>query len=357
MYRYFEAPTFSMIFVIYFGQYKVPYGFNTVLYRMAKYGDKSAPLLLPTSEDCCTPSAHPPIAGGDSIGAPLVGQFVVLTPPQAPEDSFECYLSFPERKSRGVMLLATDIFGLHTGRHAQMCDELAAAGFIAACPDLFGDGRARAEALNPSWPIKTLPNICGLLCKISWMKRALKLPWDVIARKIEHTLSHVLSEHGRRLPGAAPLAGCGAVGLCWGASIVARLLSDSEAARLPMPIIGGVGFHPSLRGKEGETLVGAVTRPFLLCPAGDDPVNVQPSGALAAVLVARFGTNTIVPFPDMLHGWMSRGPLEQPAIRRDYELGIATMLKFFDDKLPVGGDVAGGAPDMAPGLLSQAHSR
>ena len=34
MYRYFEAPTFSMIFVIYFGQYKVPYvgpyGFNTV---------------------------------------------------------------------------------------------------------------------------------------------------------------------------------------------------------------------------------------------------------------------------------------------------------------------------------------
>ena len=98
-------------------------------FRYSQYGDKSAPLLLPTSEDCCTPSAHPPIAGGDSIGAPLVGQFVVLTPPQAPEDSFECYLSFPERKSRGVMLLATDIFGLHTGRHAQMCDELAAAGF------------------------------------------------------------------------------------------------------------------------------------------------------------------------------------------------------------------------------------
>lgn len=40
MYRYFEAPTFSMIFVIYFGQYKVPYGswdgFNTVLYRYGK---------------------------------------------------------------------------------------------------------------------------------------------------------------------------------------------------------------------------------------------------------------------------------------------------------------------------------
>jgi hypothetical protein len=124
-----------------------------------------------------------------------------------------------------------------------------------------------------------------------------------------------------------------------------------------MPIIGGVGFHPSLRGNEGETLVGAVTRPFLLCPAGDDPVNVQPSGALAAVLVARFGTNTIVPFPEMLHGWMPRGPLEQPAIRRDYELGLATMLEFFDDKLPVGGDVACGAPDMAPGLMSQAHSR
>ena len=36
MYRYFEAPTFSMIFVIYFGQYKVPYGFNTVQYRNGK---------------------------------------------------------------------------------------------------------------------------------------------------------------------------------------------------------------------------------------------------------------------------------------------------------------------------------
>ena len=129
---------------------------------MATKGDPAAPLLPPTEEDCCTPSAHPPV-GIDPAEAPLAGQYAVLTPPLAQQTSFECYLSFPERDARGVVLLATDIFGLRTGRHARMCDELAAAGFIACCPDLFGDGAARAKALTPSWPIKTLPNILRCL--------------------------------------------------------------------------------------------------------------------------------------------------------------------------------------------------
>ena len=245
-------------------------------------GDSSSPLLPP--QDCCTPSAHPPVSElpRASDAPPLAGTFQVLTPLLAQQSSFECYLSFPPNgRAKGVVILFTDIFGLHTGRHARMCDELAAAGYIAACPDLFGDGIARAQALTPSWPIKKLSNILTFLfcCKLGWMKKALKLSWESIGPKIQHTLSHVLSEHERLSSSAPALNGCAAVGLCWGASIVARLLSESEAVKLPLPIVGGIGFHPSLRGSEGEALVSAVARPFLICPAGDDPAPVQPGGA------------------------------------------------------------------------------
>ena len=75
---------------------------------------------------------------------------------------------------RGSCLVVHDIFGLHTGRHVQLCDELAAEGYVAVCPDCFRDGRARAEAaLLPRWPIKQACNILEMLCccKFTWMVR------------------------------------------------------------------------------------------------------------------------------------------------------------------------------------------
>ena len=63
---------------------------------------------------------------------------------------------------KGGVLVVHDIFGLHTGRHAQYCDDLADEGWIVCMPDAFGDGRARADAALLPLPIKGTCNILEL---------------------------------------------------------------------------------------------------------------------------------------------------------------------------------------------------
>ena len=235
--------------------------------------------------------------------------------------------------ARRMILVIHDIFGLRTGRHAQICDALAEAGFIAVCPDLFGDGAARAAALRPGWPIKTMSNICHMICRLSWMKKAMKLPWEETARKLKATISYCQSAQSQ-----PPLLSCGAVGFCWGAIVVARMLSDVEGHELfpPMDALtldGGIGFHPAGHGWDADSIT---MRPLLLAPAGDDPAKLHPGGKIAQLLVERFGASTVVPFPEMLHGWMTRGPIDKDeAIARDYALGMRLMIDFFNDKCKV----------------------
>ena len=45
---------------------------------------------------------------------------------------------------------------------------------------------------------------------------------------------------------------------------------------------------------------------------------------------------TRIAFPEMLHGWMTRGPIDKDeAIARDYALGMRLMIDFFNDKCKV----------------------
>jgi dienelactone hydrolase len=305
-----------------------------------------------SEEDCCTPAAHPPLTPS---GEELTGSFEIIA---GASGSFECYFSYPPSGApiKGAILLAHDIFGLRTGRHAQLCDELAHEGYVAACPDLFGDGAARAAALQGcGWPIKSFSNLMSLLCccKASWLMSALRLGWDSDIRpKVVATLEHL--QHGAASAtleasaggtGLRPLRACSVVGFCWGAGIVARMLDENCASRLPLAVACGVAFHPSLRGEEGRTLVANVARPLLLAPAGDDPAPVQPDGELARMLAendkagggeaasSAAGGRCVVPFPEMLHGWMTRGPLSDEAIKRDYAVGLHLLLGFVREKM------------------------
>ena len=117
---------------------------------------------------------------------------------------------------------------------------------------------------------------------------------------------------------------------CPPAGPVAALLSMRVAQLLPLPVVCGVVFHASLVGKGAEALVDGVSFPLLLASAGDDAASLQPGGKIASLLESRFGKVCVVhTFQDMLHGWMVRGPLSDPAIRRDYEAGISLATQFF----------------------------
>ena len=310
--------------------------------------EATAPLLVDASTEvpigsdqpapCCTARAHSATAATTSS---LRGTFEILPPfggrRDAAASATECYVVSPPtgRTVKGGVLVVHDIFGLHTGRHAQYCDELADEGWIVCMPDAFGDGRARADAaLLPRWPIKGACNILELLCccKGGWMTKMMKMPWSDIEPRLFAAAARASQLYAganvatRTTHSAMPLF---AHGFCWGAWPVAQLLAN-ESTIYPVPqtpdttgppppsVCGGVCFHPSFQvGGDVATLAAAVKLPLLLCPCGDDPVDVQ-AGGLVTQQLEQAGRSDfkVHPFPDMLHGFMMRGPIDDGEIAK-----------------------------------------
>ena len=103
-----------------------------------------------------------------------------------------------------------------------------------------------------------------------------------------------------------------------------------------------MAFHPSLRGSKAVEIVRNVRRPMMLCPCKDDAKEVQPGGSLAEVLTSVFerggarglsgfteGFEAVRPFPSMLHGFMTRGPLSDEGIASEYREGLQLMCRYF----------------------------
>lgn len=301
--------------------------------------DASTPVAASSDQaaPCCTPRAHSVAAAATES---LRGTFEALPPfgvgAETDTASTECYVVTPPVGTavKGGVLVVHDIFGLHTGRHAQYCDELADEGWIVCMPDAFGDGRARADAaLLPRWPIKGVANILELLCccKVSWMAKALKMPWSRIEPRLLAAVaraSQLYADAHVTTPtiGSMPLF---AHGFCWGAWPVALLLakenavysspqSTSSSGPPPPSMCGGICFHPSFQvGGDVAALAAAVRRPLLLCPCGDDPAEVQDGGLVTQQLQKAGRTDFRVhSFPAMLHGFMMRGPINDIAISK-----------------------------------------
>lgn len=59
--------------------------------------------------------------------------------------------------------------------------------------------------------------------------------------------------------------------------------------------------------------------PAYLFPAGNDPSNVKPHGEVIKILQDKFGSDKCGSheFPDMVHGWTTRGDTSDPKVKRD----------------------------------------
>ena len=88
------------------------------------------------------------------------------------------------------------------------------------------------------------------------------------------------------------------------------------------PAHPGVGRHRV----EEEELAARVTMPVLLLSAGDDPANVQEHGAATPALASRGGRT--ISFPEMKHGWVTRGDLSVPRVKADTERALAETVAF-----------------------------
>jgi len=203
-----------------------------------------------------------------------------------------------------------DIYGFKGGRTRELCDKLADKGYMVILPDFFrGDWRDIADPDLEEWIVK----------QTDWAGQR-QFEW------VEQLLPYARS-HGAET--------FGAVGTCWGATMVMRLSSYGEfkAAACMHPALSFI--VESILKEELYEILDEVQCPQLMITAGNDHANEKPNGLANKVWrVMKFGPKCeFKEYPDMEHGWTVRGDIRdvrmENAARAAFNAVIAFMLTNF----------------------------
>jgi len=197
-----------------------------------------------------------------------------------------------------------DIFGFDSecsGRTRELADLLSQEGFMVIIPDYF---RGTWKSPFTTDPLELME---WARDKTTWTKR--KLDW-------ENIVLPTAKKHG------AHSFGC--VGTCWGSYMVVRLSSYPGMK-------AGVSMHPShtklsaLLGEDEKELLAGVICPQLFMPAKEDSPETKPGGLGQQVLGDKL---EILEFPDMHHGWTTRGDMSMENMERDVKKAMQAAVDF-----------------------------
>lgn len=215
-----------------------------------------------------------------------------------------------------AIVVAYDVHGFNGGRTRSVCDQLANEGYLVVLPDFFRGSYWNLIQENKSFEtmgdwLRTMPYEPGL--RTDFFNKVLPF----------------LKERG--------VTSIGMAGFCWGAWMIFNVAKTEGA------IACGVSFHPSLKvnfhfGGTEEDMAQGVTCPQLLLPAGNDTDAVREGGSVMAILQQSSHESVhrhshAHSFPDMLHGYASRGAnnldLADEKVRRDVQASFKMAVDYF----------------------------
>jgi len=200
-----------------------------------------------------------------------------------------------------------DIYGFHGGRTRELCDKLADCGYMVILPDFF-----RGESREVSSPDLG-----------DWLKGQSNWNGQRRAEWVEKILPYA-RQHGAET--------FGAVGTCWGGYMVLRLSSYGEFK-------AGAAFHPAtsfvadqLMQEQLYEILDEVQCPQLVLTAGEDSENEKPGGIADRVwgVMSIGAACELREFPDMSHGWTTRGDIRDPAVDNCARAAFNSLKGFLD---------------------------
>lgn len=217
--------------------------------------------------------------------------------PVGTEDKIDDLPIYTVGAGEKAVIVLPEVFGFN-GRLKGICDTLANEGYLVVMLDCM-----RGETADKQ------PDFMAWIANFTWEKH--------IAPDFDRTLRWLESKGAKTV---------GAIGFCWGVWALCK------ASSVGVPLKCGVGPHPSTRlegvhgGNELE-MMQKVQMPVLLMPAGNDPDTVKPGGEAAKAIAEKGGSSHV--YPDMEHGWASRGDVSLPAVKRDVEDCMKRAVDFF----------------------------
>ncbi|OWZ13962.1 Endo-1,3-1,4-beta glucanase [Phytophthora megakarya] len=231
------------------------------------------------------------------------------------------FVAGPHQTKQGVIAIP-DIFGPESGRIKQDAEALAKLGYAVVLVD----------AADGDYP----PSLDGISVPAWLLKNSFE---KVAGAHVANAIAYLQEEVGAEF--------ITSYGYCWGAYVGAK------QAALSTPVINGhVSFHPSWMAEQLVNGEGAVEKmaenisvPQLLCAAGNDPPLVSEGGAVEKILkskpsIAEQSTwlrisATVVNFPGMIHGWVCRGDIEDPATKEAVKKAWHVAIEFIQAVNPL----------------------
>jgi len=251
------------------------------------------------SSTCCPPGALPKRAMGPHTPK---GEFKNI-------NGYEVYVSGNASSGVGI-LVSPEVFGIRQGDLVEFADWLADAGYFVVLPEVFKGDYLRV------WP----DDINDF---IAWLR---KHPWLELRGVYDQIVFPIFASAGVKK--------IGGVGFCHGSWVNVHLASEGKLHAI-------VNLHPShtnitkFQGENAEALLKEIRCPVLQCPAGQDPADNQPGGSDEKILKASAGEGNVIikPFPEMQHGWASRGDRNDAKVCEQQTAAWKLALEFFNARL------------------------
>ena len=248
-----------------------------------------------------------------------------------PNKDLEVYITKPVDTNNVIekkaIMVFTDVYGLQNRLFA-ICDKLAAdLNLYVVAIDCFR-GETKDDHLDdfPNW-IKKHPYDISDAQKaandIHPVKNDIKWCFEFLSDQFGIDKSNV-----------------GAIGFCWGVWAMTKAISSGISFKC------GLGFHPSIKIEDmhdGDQVSMAKTAskkaPMFYCVAGNDPDNIKPGGEVAQIISSskhnveelKRQQPKCIEFPDMIHGWVSRGDTSKENVKNDAEKALQLGTEFLAD--------------------------
>lgn len=283
----------------------------------------SWPQLLVTSNDELN-KEDAPAPKGELLSVPVEGH----------EDLPLYYMEATTTASKpckGSILVIPDIYSVRVllpkvrsgDRIGSICDALAAEGYAVALAGIFRDKPYDQAVKGPD---------DGDFVKFDSFAQDGGIPWfqsqsyDKMGPAVQ-AAAKFLQE--KQPDATAPL---GVLGFCYGTWLLSKASSTGD-----VNFDCAVGCHPAtvvenaVFGGDEDAMMDGLKQPTAFLWAGNDSETYTKDGSGKAAIEKSGGR--VYEFPDMLHGWVSRGDVADDAVKAGVETAMTNITDFFAEHM------------------------
>ena len=283
---------------------------------------------------CCPPNSWPAGNSGTKSLDGVTGELLTIG-----DDDLEIYItsspsySDPQHQPKRAIMVFTDVYGLQNRLFA-ICDKLSREINVPVVAlDTFR-GETKDDHLDDfiAWTSRhPYEEVTSSTSDETTTDGENKTSIYPVSKDIDTALDFLVEKYN------VDPSCLSAIGFCWGVWAVTKACAMGKFKC-------GVGFHPTLKFEDihgGDqitmTKTAAEKSPLFFCVAGNDMDNLKPPNGEVYQIISSSKHETTrnnddkprcVEFPDMVHGWVSRGDTSIDKVKEDAEAALNMACVF-----------------------------